>query len=327
MQEQRQPTSYTPTLIRSQIIGPDKTPRRGVRVEFIVRSSSTWRADRKGRIVGTTSVWTAPNGCWQVKLLPAEAYLHHKYVYVEVVEGGVHAGFMHVKPALPDGGAYWMGELLIDEPPVPPSLPVISGLTDLHDVADDEPAEGDALVFRDAMWRPSQVASRLSGLLDVDAGSVEAAGPGAALVLHQDGMWRAVPLQLGQLINVDRDSVQNPSSGATFTYISNRIGWGDYSYYDRNTPGLEITNLDDGYTVRIRIYGVFPSDSVAYRWDYGDDPGGWISWDFGAQPEHTYTEDGTYTIGAQFADNTDPGSINWQDIDIPYPVNRGEVGV
>lgn len=51
-------------------------------------------------------------------------------------------------------------------------ISLAAALADLSDVEADEPAEGDALVFSDGVWRPGPAASNAGGLLPMVTGVV-----------------------------------------------------------------------------------------------------------------------------------------------------------
>lgn len=187
-----QQTPMTPTLVKNQLIHPDGSPRRGEKVDFLVRAYTDWRGDEHGRMVGSTATWTNVNGLWRACLLPWPAYEAGKNTIVEVREGGVTSGFIQVPETSEE---CWMRKILVD-PPAP------------------------------SEWRPI---ARLGDLHDVDKASL-AEAPDGAVLIKRGGMWTAeVPTfgkeRLAELDDVDPESMSTPQPGDELTYLGT-AGWG-----------------------------------------------------------------------------------------------------
>lgn len=261
------------TLVKNQLMHPDGTPRAGERVEFYVRAVTDWRADREGRIVGTTSTWTGPKGLWRICLLPWTAYDARLNTIVEVREGGVTTGYIQV-PEVELGVECWMGNLLVDPPP-PARWSPIARLGDLHDVDRESVAaapDGAVLIKRGGRW----VAERLTlrTLPDIDP-SVRWAQYDDPLVYLGDGMWG-----VHQFAPIDvRFGLVEPADPFTLWFEGVQYS-PDYEFEYQITPGMDTwTRWGDpaqrlqyafpaagNYLVQVRYLGINPQQQEATAW-------------------------------------------------------------
>ena len=279
-------TPMTPTLVKNQLIHPDGTPRRGERVDFLVRAYTDWRGDEKGRMVGTTSTWTNSDGLWRACLLPWPAYEAAEYTVVEVREGGVTSGFIKVPETAVE---QWMRALLVD-PPQP------SG------------------------WRPI---SQLGDLHDVDKASV-ANAPDGSVLIKRGGQWVAeVPTfgkeKLAELTDVDESVGWAKPYDDTLTYLGSARGWGvtrakpstitvDAWYYDP----------DDSSTIWVPVTDFERDKHPAIFWqDNAEDTAVPTPDEYG----HTYTA-GSYRPSVYYTDDPNDPGVDLGTVVIPKPAGR-----